>query len=208
MRTVAIPSGVTRLVSTPSSRKERGDVLVPCGDYPSNARCFVHLDARLLPYWHALFDVCPSLLTLDPPEGLNLFRSFMTWAYRNRPPLNWTYYLSICRWLLTSSYRKQIHEEHIDAFMTAAAARWIDTDETQSVGLVLAWEGSPVRVYDWKVKPRLSGGIDSQYDALAPLPWDFAWRPLSGGEGGGFNHWLPIPRDGVQPQLSSVVRDQ
>jgi len=45
-------------------------------DYPSNSRCFVHLDARLLPYWHTLFDICPALLKLDPPEGLNLFRSF------------------------------------------------------------------------------------------------------------------------------------
>lgn len=48
-------------------------------EYPSNARSFVHLDARLLPYWHSLFDICPALLKLDPPEGLNLFRSFMTW---------------------------------------------------------------------------------------------------------------------------------
>ncbi len=35
---------------------------LPFPDYPSNARSFVHLDAKLLPYWHALFDVCPRLL--------------------------------------------------------------------------------------------------------------------------------------------------
>ena len=43
---------------------------LPFPDYPSNARSFVHLDAKLLPYWHALFDVCPRLLKLDPPDGL------------------------------------------------------------------------------------------------------------------------------------------
>lgn len=110
--------------SHPTSRKSRvdnrGDFLLPFPDYPGNARCFVHLDARLLPYWHTLFDVCPGLLKLDPPDGLNIFRSFMTWAYRNHPPLNWTYYLSICRWLLASAYKEQIHEEHIDAFMAVS----------------------------------------------------------------------------------------
>lgn len=57
MRTVAIPSGVKRLVSTTSRFSSRGEVLLPCHDYPSNSCCFVHLDARfLLPYWHMLFD--------------------------------------------------------------------------------------------------------------------------------------------------------
>ncbi|MBZ9783771.1 putative natural product biosynthesis protein [Pseudomonas sp. REP124] len=171
----------------------RGDFLLPFPDYPGNARCFVHLDARLLPYWHTLFDVCPRLLKLDPPDGLNIFRSFMTWAYRNHPPLNWTYYLSICRWLLTSAYKEQIHEEHIDAFMTAAAARWINTDDSQARGLVLVWQGSPMKVFDWKVAPRVVPGVDLEQEELPPVPWDFAWCPLTGKGGVGFRRWLPIP---------------
>ena len=71
-------------------------------DYPSNARSFIALDAKLLPYWHLLYDLCPSLLKLDPPEGLNLFRRFMVWAYRRQPAQDWTFHISVCRWLLLS----------------------------------------------------------------------------------------------------------
>ena len=106
-----LPAGANRLVSK-ASRRLRAEPAPP--EYPSNSRTFVHLDARLLPYWHTLFDICPALLKLDPPEGLNLFRSFMTWAYRNRPPLDWTYHLNVCRWLLGSPYRSQIDDEPID----------------------------------------------------------------------------------------------
>ncbi|MBT2372534.1 putative natural product biosynthesis protein [Pseudomonas fluorescens] len=183
-----LPSGAARLVSKTSRSQPRGDVLLPFPDYPSNSRCFVHLDARLLPYWHTLFDVCPGLLKLDPPEGLNLFRSFMTWAYRNRPPQNWTYHLSICRWLLSSRYREQIDEETIEAFMTAAAARWINTDDSQAQGVVLAWQGAPIRVVDWKDAGCSAVLLDEE---LAPLPWDFAWCPLPGKRG--FRRWLAVP---------------
>jgi len=180
-----LPSGAARLVSKASRRPSRGDVLLPSVEYPSNARCFVHLDARLLPYWHTLFDICPGLLKLDPPEGLNLFRSFMTWAYRNRPSLNWTYHVSVCRWLLGSVYRTQIDEEPIEAFMTAAAARWVSDDTSQARGLVLAWQGSPLHVVDSKQ----GSGVPLQ--KLPPLPGDFAWCALD--SQGRFSGWLPVP---------------
>ncbi|ONH55735.1 AZL_007950 family protein [Pseudomonas cedrina] len=169
-----LPAGANRLHAEP-----------PCPEYPSNCRSFVHLDARLLPYWHSLFDICPALLKLDPPEGLNLFRSFMTWAYHNRPPQDWTYHLNVCRWLLGSVYRSQIDDELIEAFMAAAAACWVNTDDSQAEGVVLAWRSSTV--FDWK-DARL---IDAEYLALPIPPWDFAWCPLTAP--GGFRGWLPVP---------------
>ncbi|PRA20827.1 putative natural product biosynthesis protein [Pseudomonas poae] len=177
-----LPAGASRLVSK-ASRRLRAEPLR--ADYPSNSRCFVHLDARLLPYWHTLFDICPALLKLDPPEGLNLFRSFMTWAYRNQPPLDWTYHLNVCRWLLGSVYRTQIDDEPIEAFMAAAAARWTHTDVGQAQGVVLAWRGE--RVFDWKGVPR----VDSERQVFPNPVWDFAWCPLSAK--GQFSHWLPVP---------------
>ncbi len=177
-----LPAGASRLVSK-ASRRLRAEPLRP--DYPSNSRCFVHLDARLLPHWHSLFDICPALLKLDPPEGLNLFRSFMTWAYRNQPPLDWTYHLNVCRWLLGSTYRAHIDDEPIETFMAAAAARWVATDDSQNLGVVLAWQGT--RVFDWK------GVLPStlEHQALPRLPWDFAWCAL--GARGEFSEWLPVP---------------
>lgn len=193
MRALAFPSGASRLVSKASRLGKKGDFLLPFPDYPSNARSFVHLDARLLPYWHTLFDVCPALLKLDPPDGLNIFRGFMTWAYRNHPPLNWTYYLSVCRWLLGSSYRARINDAHIESFMSAAAARWITTDDSLARGLVLAWQGSPQMLFDWKVAPRPMLAPDVEQEELPPVPWDFAWCPLTGKGGTGFRRWLPVP---------------
>lgn len=177
-----LPAGASRLVSK-ASRRMRAEPTLP--DYPSNSRCFVHLDARLLPYWHTLFDICPALLKLDPPEGLNLFRSFMTWAYHNQPPLDWTYHLNVCRWLLASGYRSQIDEEPIEAFMAAAAARWITTDQSQAQGVVLGWRGA--RIFDWKGSAL--AGVEHQ-PLPAPLD-DFGWCPLN--RQGDFSGWLPVP---------------
>lgn len=179
-----LPAGARRLVSK-ASRRPRGEVASPTPEYPSNSRNFVHLDARLLPYWHTLFDICPALLKLDPPEGLNMFRSFMTWAYRHQPPLDWTYHVNVCRWLLGSEYAAQIDEEPIEAFMAAAAARWIGADAGQAQGVVLAWRG--VRVCDWKAAAR----VPAEPPAAPPSAWDFAWRPLL--ERAAFSGWLPVP---------------
>jgi uncharacterized repeat protein (TIGR04061 family) len=154
-------------------------------EYPSNSRCFVHLDARLLTYWHTLFDICPALLKLDPPEGLNMFRSFMTWAYRNQPPQDWTYHVNVCRWLLGSVYRRQIDKEPIKVFMAAAAAHWIHTDDSDAPGIVIAWQD--VTVYEWKGAMRMAG----EPQALSRSLWDFAWCPLDAG--GAFSNWLPVP---------------
>ncbi|QHF45411.1 putative natural product biosynthesis protein [Pseudomonas sp. S35] len=177
-----LPAGASRLVSK-ASRRLRAEPAR--AEYPSNSRCFVHLDARLLPYWHTLFDICPALLKLDPPEGLNLFRSFMTWAYRNQPAQDWTYHLNVCRWLLGSPYRAQIDDEPIEAFMAAAAARWVITDDSQAQGVVLAWQG--LRVFDWKQ----AAGEGLEQPALPPAPGDFVWCSLTAQ--GGFSGWLPVP---------------
>ncbi|MGB3123464.1 MAG: putative natural product biosynthesis protein [Pseudomonas sp.] len=177
-----LPAGARRLVSKASRRLRAEPAAL---EYPSNSRCFVHLDARLLPYWHTLFDICPALLKLDPPEGLNLFRSFMIWAYHHQPPLDWTYHLNVCRWLLASPYQTQIDAEPIEAFMAAAAACWIHTDDSQARGVVLAWQGS--RVFDWK-DAAVAG---AEHQRLPAAAWDFAWSPLT--RHGGFSGWLPVP---------------
>lgn len=177
-----LPAGASRLVSK-ASRRLRAEPAR--AEYPSNSRCFVHLDARLLPYWHTLFDICPALLKLDPPEGLNLFRSFMTWAYRNQPAQDWTYHLNVCRWLLGSTYRQHIDDEPIEAFMAAAAACWVNTDTSHAQGVVLAWQS--MTVFDCKQ----AIFADAAPSTLPPSPWDFAWCPLNAQ--GRFNGWLHVP---------------
>ena len=69
--------------------------------------------------------------------------------------------------------------------MAAAAAWWVNTDESQAQGVALAWQSS--RVVDWK--DARSVGVEQQ--ALPPPPWDFAWCPLKAP--GGFSGWLAVP---------------
>ncbi|AAN68939.1 conserved protein of unknown function [Pseudomonas putida KT2440] len=178
----------------PSVRPSRtGDFLLPFPDYPCNARSFVNLDARLLPYWHTLFDVCPGLLKLDPPEGLELFRRFMTWAYRHHPALDWTYYISVCRWLLSSPYQARVTEEHIEAFMVAAAALWVTTDVSQARGLILAWQPMTEWIVEWKPGFRSTPFTPQEGEGLPPPSWEFSWSPLDGKGAGSFRRWLPVP---------------
>lgn len=165
----------------------------PFPDYPGNARSFVHLDSRLLPYWHTLFDVCPALLKLDPPDGTRIFREFMTWAYWRHITLNWSFHLQVCRWLLESEYRKEINEEHIEALMIASAARWVATDDSQAVGVVLAWQESPLPVFDWKSNGQAPlHPVAAEQEELPPTPWDFAWCPLGARSGNSFRRWLRV----------------
>ncbi|MCF7202150.1 putative natural product biosynthesis protein [Pseudomonas oligotrophica] len=165
---------------------------LPFPDYPSNARSFVHLDAKLLPYWHALFDICPGLLKLDPPDGLDLFRQFMTWAYGRQLALNWTFHLNVCRWLLGSPYGPQLDEELVETMLVAAAARWVSRDDSAALGVVLGWQGG-VRVFDWKARARLVGRSPAaEQEELPPLPWDFAWCPLSSSNASAFRRWLRV----------------
>ena len=77
--------------------------------------------------------------------------------------------------------------------MCAAAARWINTDDSQARGLVLAWQGTPEKVFDWKQAPRLVPGLEADLEEFPPVPWDFAWCPLTGKGGVGFRRWLSIP---------------
>lgn len=69
--------------------------------------------------------------------------------------------------------------------MAAAAACWINTDDSQAQGVVLGWQG--VRVFDCKG----SAHAGCEAPALAPLSWDFAWCPLTSPKG--FSAWLPVP---------------
>lgn len=164
---------------------------LPFPDYPSNARSFVHLDAKLLPYWHALFDVCPRLLRLDPPD--EIFRQFMTWAYGCQLALDWTFHLGVCRWLLASDYRELIEAQDIEAMMLAAAARWVASDDSPAIGIVLAWQAGDEPVFDWKPRVRQAARLTAQAEELPPTRWDFAWSPLASSGGNGFRRWLRVP---------------
>lgn len=177
-----------KLRSTLSTRRAGGEQPFP--DYPSNARSFIALDTRLLPYWHMLFDLCPALLKLDPPEGVGLFRAFMVWAYRHQPAQDWTFHISFCRWLLQSGYAPQVKAAHVESLLSAAAARWINSDPSEAQGILLACSAFPMTTVEWKEGNAV--GSDADIQVLPPARFDFAWSPLGRGGIGSFRRWLRI----------------
>lgn len=179
--------------ANPGNRKCSGEQPFP--DYPSSARSFIRLDSRLLPYWHMLFDLCPDLLKVDPPEGRELFRQFMVWAYWQQPAQDWTFHVNVCRWLLQSEFAALIGVSHIENLMSAAAARWISHDNSQAQGILLSCSVYSATVVDWKEGvPTSAWSIVNETDALPPARFDFAWSPLSRVGTSGFRRWLRIPQ--------------
>ena len=177
----------SHLKAMPPRRRAPGESLFP--DYPSNARSFIALDSGLLPYWHLLYDLCPGLLKLDPPEGLNLFRSFMIWAYRHQPAQDWTFHISLCRWLLASGYAPRVTSEQVESLLAAAAARWVTHDSSLAQGILLACSIKPLTLIDWKDS---GAALDDDIQVLPPARFDFAWSPLSRAGVAGFHRWLRI----------------
>ena len=78
--------------------------------------------------------------------------------------------------------------------MIAAAARWVASDDSPAIGVVLGWQGGGEHVFDWKARVRLGGrALPAEEEELPPAPWDFAWSPLSTTAGNGFRRWLRVP---------------
>lgn len=160
-------------------------------DYPSNARTFITLDSKLLPYWHLIFDLCPILLKLDLPDGLKMFRLFMSWAYRKQPPQDWTFHISLCRWLLNSKFATDLSAAHVESLLSAAAARWVSTDYSQAKGILVTCTVIPVTTLEWK---SYDNHQSLDFGLLPPARLDFAWSPLMGAGEKGFQRWLRIPQ--------------
>ena len=119
-------------------------------DYPRDSRAFVRIDTSLRVYWHTLFDICPGLLALADPDGLEIFRPFMQWAHEQRLSLNWTYYLWVDVWLQQSSLQAHVTPELRHALMGASAARWAMEDRSEYQGIALGSGHLPDLVCGWK----------------------------------------------------------
>lgn len=169
-------------------KQRSSDAIFP--DYPSNARTFITLDSKLLPYWHLIFDLSPVLLKLDPPDGLKMFRRFMSWAYRNQPSQDWTFHVSLCRWLLNSKFAPEVSTSHVESLLSAAAARWASNDYSRAKGILIACSVIPTITLEWKSHNNNQG---INFDLLPPARMDFAWSPLTGSGEKGFQRWLRIP---------------
>lgn len=164
--------------------------------YPRDSRAFVRIDTSLRIYWHTLFDTCPQLLELAPPDGLAIFRPFMTWAAEQNLSFDWSYFLWVYEWLRISEFRDRSSEELLLTLMGASAARWAVLDRSSECGVVLASPETSELVVGWKWRS-VDGGREVELLELEnPLPpaKGFAFFTLSAFEFGNFPGWRPVPR--------------
>lgn len=147
----------------------------------------------LRPYWHQLFDICPSLLKLDAPEGRSLLYSYLFWAAR-RPELpSWLFYLDVSRWLLLSPYRHKVSDEQLDILLDASAVRWSGLDQGPAQAILLYRRGG-----EQLSLARKRGIRGRQLESLDPsqveLPTaDFAWALLESGDVPAHPKWQTLP---------------
>ncbi|WP_158658912.1 methanobactin biosynthesis protein MbnC [Methylocystis bryophila] len=121
-------------------------------DYPPESRAFVRIDASTRVYWHHLFDICPRLLEMSPPDGAAIFWPFMAWADECGLTLGWTWYLWVYHWLLQSEFKNRLNEEILLEIMGAAAAGWAIYDKGRNCGVVIGCRDTPNLVAGWKVR--------------------------------------------------------
>lgn len=165
-------------------------------DYPRDSRAFVRIDTSLRVYWHTLFDICPGLLALAPPDGLTLFRPWMAWAAERQLPMDWTFYLWVSAWLEDSPFAGQLSDALRLEMLAASAARWAMADRSRALGIALASPRLPgLLMLGWK-NQRVDGGREVELLELdAPLPappQPFGWFVLASAEQEDFPGWRAL----------------
>jgi len=166
-------------------------------DYPRDSRPYARIDWSLRLYWHALFDICPRLLELAPPDGGRVFHPFMAFAADRDVSFGWTLYLWIAEWLGRSEFRNSLDEELRLELMGAAVARWAVFDRTSDCGLVLAHPEVRGLVVGWKCRAVDLGRQVELVEADVALPppdEGFAYFTTAGFEFDHFPGWEAIPR--------------
>lgn len=113
------------------------------------------LNKRLSSAWHHLYDLCPELLKIDPPDGLTILRGFLQWAAEQKAAWNWAMHLRLYCWLLQSPFGAKVTDEHLEVLMDASAARWTVDDTSANRGILLASQGGAHITQDWKA-PRMA----------------------------------------------------
>ncbi|NQC81995.1 putative natural product biosynthesis protein, partial [Pseudomonas aeruginosa] len=115
------------------------------------------LNKRLSSAWHHLYDLCPELLKIDPPDGLTILRGFLQWAAEQKAAWNWAMHLRLYCWLLQSPFGAKVTDEHLEVLMDASAARWTVDDTSANRGILLASQGGAHITQDWKA-PQAGAG--------------------------------------------------
>lgn len=141
-------------------------------------------------YRKLLLRCCPTILELDLVAGKELITQLLVWVQQCGPRHDWTFPISLCRWLLRSSFAQAVTERQVRAMLAWAATHWAATDASRLQGIVLVCSSNSLMLLQWKAGvPESSVGIPLQI----PENQDFAWSPIMQSGLVGLRRWLDIP---------------
>lgn len=135
-------------------------------------------------WWHIVFDPCPSLVGVFPPDGLAVLDPFLQYAARRRLSMRWPLHAHLLLWL-EEHHLDKLTPEISTEFLAAAAARWTNTDQSRSKGILLHYHRLPGKgIAGWKSR----AAADEHRVVLVDLPQTRL-------EGGGIS-WAALPEHG------------
>lgn len=120
------------MTSTAYTQPSRGELDLRCYLNPIKARDLreksterVLASLALRNIWHVIFDPCPGVLALSPPDGKTLLEAFLVWAERAQVSMSWGLHIQLLDWLYTQTrWREQLSEDIVKELMVASALRW------------------------------------------------------------------------------------
>lgn len=165
--------------------------------YPQGTRPQVRVDMSIRIYWHALFDICPSLMALHDVDGADFFESFMAWSAQQGLSMDWHWYLWVWRFLAESSWQDQVQAGMKEELMAAAVARWALIDRSGAYGVVLGCDDTDDWLVAWKPQSLEHGRVVERItlEGAAPRPpQDLGWFTCDAPELSHFPGWQALPR--------------
>jgi len=93
--------------------------------FPKNTNEYALASLSIRRLWHTIYDHCPKLLELCPPDGKKLLDEFLQYADDNSLSMNWTMHLHLLSWLNQHKiWREKIDNSIKEELMIASALRW------------------------------------------------------------------------------------
>jgi hypothetical protein len=81
--------------------------------------------------WHIIYDPCPSVLELCPPDGKKLMESFLEKAQDKGFSMSWSLHVHFLDWIMgQSEWCDQMTYTHKKELLAASALRWASDNMT------------------------------------------------------------------------------
>jgi hypothetical protein len=93
--------------------------------------------------WHIIFDSCPSVLELCPPDGKKLMEPFLEYAQDKAISLSWTLHVHLLDWLISEpQWNTRIAAVNKKELLAASALHWAtsnmaDVENIKTKGIVI-----------------------------------------------------------------------